>query len=202
MGQEVHCSAHVGGRTLAGKAMLETDELLFRGAERVRIRLADITKATATDGRLLVRHKDGSATFELGPAAIRWAERINHPPTLADKLGVKPGHRVALIGLDDEPFAQMLEGRGAVVGSGRLRKACDLVFLGVQRPRDLGRLNSLETSLARDGAVWVVYPKGRKDPSEGDVIGAGKAAGFIDVKVARFSDSHTALKFVIPVARR
>jgi hypothetical protein len=31
---------------------------------------------------------------------------------------------------------------------------------------------------------------------------AGKLAGLVDVKVARFSDTHTAEKFVIPVARR
>ena len=202
MGREAHCSAHVGGRTLAGKVMLETDELLFRGDERVRIRLADITRATADDGRLVVRHKGGTATFELGRAAVRWAERINHPPTLADKLGVKPGQRVALVGLDDPPFVKTLEARGADVGRGRPRKGSDLVFLGVRRPRDLDRLDTLEASMARDGAVWVVYPKGRDDPSELDVIEAGKAAGFVDVKVARFSDTHTALKFVIPKARR
>ena len=202
MGQEVQCSAHVGGRTIVGKALLETDELLFRGDERVRIRLADITKATADDGRLVVRHKGGSVTFELGRAAVRWAERINHPPTLADKLGVKPGHRVAVVGLDDPPFTKLLEERGADVGRGRPRKGCDLVFLGVHRPRDLDRLATLEGSMARDGAVWVVYPKGRKDPSEVDVIEAGKAAGLVDVKVARFSDTHTALKFVIPKDRR
>ena len=202
MGQEVQCSAQVDGRTVVGKAMLETDELLFRGAERVRIPLADITKATAADGRLVVRHKSGTATFELGPVAARWAERINHPPTLADKLGVKPGHRVTLLGLDDAWFAKTLEERGADVGRGRLRKGTDVVLLGVHRPRDLDRLERLEASMARDGAIWVVYPKGRKDPSEGDVIEAGKAAGFVDVKVARFSDTHTALKFVIPKARR
>ena len=50
--------------------------------------------------------------------------------------------------------------------------------------------------------MWVVYPKGRTDPSEVDVLEAGKAAGLVDVKVARFSETHTALKFVIPVARR
>jgi hypothetical protein len=83
-----------------------------------------------------------------------------------------------------------------------LRKASDVIFLGVQRPRDLDRLDALEASLARDGAIWVVYPKGRRDPSELDVIDAGKAAGFVDVKVARFSDTHTALKFMIPKARR
>jgi hypothetical protein len=202
MGQEVQCSAHVGGRTIVGKAMLETDELLFRGDERVRIRLADIKRATAADGRLVVRHKGGTVSFELGKAAIRWAERINHPPTLADKLGVKPGHRVALVGFDDPAFTKTLEERGADVGRGRPRKGSDVVFLGVHRPRDLDRLETLEATMARAGAVWVVYPKGRKDPSEVDVIEAGKAAGFVDVKVARFSDTHTALKLVIPKARR
>jgi hypothetical protein len=200
MGQEVSCSARIGGRTIRGKALLETDELLFRGDERVRIRLADVREAVAADGRLVVRHKGGTVTFELGRAAPRWADRINHPPTPADKLGVKPGHRVAVIGLDDAGFRRTLEARGADVG--RLRKASDLVFLGVNRPRDLDRLGRLEPSLARDGAVWVVYPKGRPDPSEADVLAAGKAAGLVDVKVARFSETHTALKFVIPVARR
>jgi hypothetical protein len=31
---------------------------------------------------------------------------------------------------------------------------------------------------------------------------AGKAAGLVDVKVAGFSATHTALKLVIPAARR
>ena len=32
----------------------------------------------------------GEATFELGPKAERWAERIRNPKSLLDKLGVKP----------------------------------------------------------------------------------------------------------------
>jgi hypothetical protein len=35
-----------------------------------------------------------------------------------------------------------------------------------------------------------------------DVIAAGKAADLVDNKVCRFSDTHTALRFVIPLARR
>jgi hypothetical protein len=157
---------------------------------------------TVDDGRLVVRHRSGTVTFHLGPAASKWAERIRNPPTLVDKLGVKPGQRVGLVGLDDPSFVSLLVARGADVGRGRLRKASDVIFLGVQRPRDLDRLDALEASLTRDGAIWVVYPKGRRDPSELDVIDAGKAAGFVDVKVARFSDTHTALKFMIPKARR
>lgn len=35
-----------------------------------------------------------------------------------------------------------------------------------------------------------------------DVLQAGRQAGLTDTKVARFSGTHTALKFVIPLARR
>jgi hypothetical protein len=43
--------------------------------------------------------------------------------------------------------------------------------------------------------VWIIYPKGIQTITEGQVIAAGRAAGFIDVKVCGFSATHTALKF-------
>ena len=51
-------------------------------------------------------------------------------------------------------------------------------------------------------AIWIVYPKGQRHIREADVMRAGKAAGFTDNKICRFSETHTALRFVIPVARR
>ena len=53
-----------------------------------------------------------------------------------------------------------------------------------------------------DGAVWIVRPKGRKDVTEAETMAAGKRAGLVDVKVVSFSETHTAEKFVIPVAKR
>ncbi|MGA8767000.1 MAG: hypothetical protein WB559_08275 [Candidatus Acidiferrales bacterium] len=44
--------------------------------------------------------------------------------------------------------------------------------------------------------------KGQKHIREADVIAAGKSVGLTDNKVCRFSDTHTALRFVIPLARR
>ena len=38
MGAEIQCTAHVGGKSVQGKALLETEELLFRGGE-VRLKL-------------------------------------------------------------------------------------------------------------------------------------------------------------------
>jgi hypothetical protein len=198
----MECEVELDGRRLRATALLETDELVLRGRERVRIRLADVREATASDGRLLVRHTRGTVTLELGNAAARWARRISHPPTVADKLGVKPGHRVSLVGPIDPALADAVEAAGADVARGRPRKTSDMVLLGVERTRDLDRLAALERAIVRDGAVWVVYPKGRKDPSEADVLQAGKRAGLVDVKVARASDTHTALKFVVPRSRR
>jgi hypothetical protein len=63
-------------------------------------------------------------------------------------------------------------------------------------------LEPLVSTIKRNGAIWVVYPKGKKHVTEGDVMAAGKEAGLVDVKIVSFSDTHSALKFVIPVAKR
>lgn len=120
---------------------------------------------------------------------------------LLEKLGVKPGARVSVLGRRDPTFVEQLRRRGADVST-RPRRGSDLMFLSVERIRDLARLVSLEPSIDRAGAIWVVFPKGRKDIREVDVIAAGPAAGLVDNKVVRFSDTHTALRFVVPLARR
>ena len=63
-------------------------------------------------------------------------------------------------------------------------------------------MRALQASLKSNGAIWVVYPKGQKHITEAGVLAAGKQADLVDVKVASFSPTHTALKFVIPVDRR
>ena len=50
--------------------------------------------------------------------------------------------------------------------------------------------------------MWVVYRKGQKVFNENDVLRLGLESGMVDVKVVRFSDTHTATKFVIRKADR
>jgi hypothetical protein len=57
-------------------------------------------------------------------------------------------------------------------------------------------------NLKSNGHIWVVAPKGRQDIREMDVLEAGRAAGLKDTKVARFSETHTAHRFTIPLAAR
>ena len=98
MGQEIECRMRYGKRWLAGKAYLETDYLLFRGDERVKVAFQDLTSVTAADGVLRLEFAGGPAELELGKAAEKWAEKILHPPSRLDKLGVKAGSTVRLVG--------------------------------------------------------------------------------------------------------
>ena len=201
MGSEAKCTVTVGRRKADGTALLETDELIFRGDDlRLAIPYKNILRVDAKDGTLRVTSTAGVAAFDLGDAAAKWAERIRHPPSRIDKLGIKIGQRVLFVGVRDASLREEIETRGATVlvrGA-----AADAIFLAANDRSDLTRLVTLQKFLKREGAIWVIRPKGSADISEGDVMQAGRTAGLVDVKVVRFSETHTAEKFVIPLARR
>ena len=195
MGREVACTLRRDGGDVAGRAFLETDELVFRGdGVRLRIALQTVTGARADEGALELEHDGGTTVLDVGPEAARWADRILHPKTVVEKLGVKPGQRVALRSVDDPGFLADLRARGAEL----VDADADHLFAAVESHADLARLGSLIELIARNGAVWTIRRKGRSDLTESDVRAAGLAAGLVDVKVVRFSDTHTAEKFVIP----
>lgn len=201
MGLEARCTLTLDGATHDGTALLETDEIIFRGTTRLRIPFAAIRSATASSGTLSVEHADGVAALALGSAAERWAARIRSPKSRLDKLGVATGQRIAVIGLDATFVAELRE-RGARVTVGRLVAACDIVFLAAESERDLSGLGAARDAIAPAGAVWVVHPKGRGGLKDTVVFAAAKRAGLTYTKVARFSDTHTAEKLVIPRAAR
>ncbi|OLC52139.1 MAG: hypothetical protein AUH85_17715 [Chloroflexi bacterium 13_1_40CM_4_68_4] len=128
-------------------------------------------------------------------------ERTYTTPLL-DKLGVRPGARVSVLGVRDEAFTRLLRGRTDDV-SGRPRRESDLVFLAADSRAELARLRRLEPLIRRDGAIWIVSRKGRAATlRDTEVIDAAKRAGLVDNKVAAFSATHTALRLVVPKARR
>ena len=202
MGDEARCRARYRGEVSDGKALLETDALLFRGDFRLAIPLREIRSVEAEDGRLRVAFRDDQASFELGPRAERWAERIKNPKTLLDKLGVRRDARVGLVGVADPSFRELLRERGILFADGEPEPESDLIFVGADGLDDLDRLARLRRLVKANGSVWVVAPKGGREPRESDVLAAGKNAGLVDTKVVRFSETHTAHKFVIPVADR
>jgi len=121
---------------------------------------------------------------------------------LLDKLGVKPGHRVSVIRIDDEGFLGLVRTRTGEVSVGRAKAKSDLIFYGVRKRADLGRIATLKRSLVPNGALWTVRPKGVKEITEAETMAAGLDAGLVDVKVVSFSPTHTAEKFVFRIADR
>jgi hypothetical protein len=202
MGSEANCRLTFGATRVDGRALLETDALIFRGGDvRLSIPYALVSRVEAKAGTLRVTFPEGVAAFAVGDVAAKWAAKIQNPPTRLDKLGVKSGQRVLVLGVDDADFVPELEARGVTVTttpSGRV----NVIFYAAESYAALDRLASLQKHMERDAALWVIRPRGVQAITEGDVMKAGKAAGLVDVKVARFSNTHTAEKFVIPVARR
>jgi hypothetical protein len=122
--------------------------------------------------------------------------------SLIEKLGIKAGLDVSIVHLEDDAFLADLENAGANINRGRAKKNSDAIFYGAATCADLDRLPALKTALKQNGALWIIRPKGVKTITERDTMAAGKAAGLVDVKVVRFSDTHTAEKFVIPLKLR
>ena len=202
MGNEVKCTAWLGKRESEGKALLETSEILFRGDFRLKIPFSTIKSARAVDGELRLQTAEGLAVFQLGAAAEKWCEKILHPKSRIEKLGVKPGAKVSLIGSFDTGFLTEIDKITKSVSKSKVAAESEWIFFAADSKEDLGALPKISKLMEGAAALWIVYPKGQKHITENDVLAAGRKAGLKDVKVVGFSPTHTALKFVIPLSDR
>jgi hypothetical protein len=202
MGNEVKCRVRFGKEISEGKALLETSEVLFRGEFRLKIPFASIKSAKAVDGELHLQTANGLAVFEIGSAAEKWREKILHPKTRIEKIGLKPGAKISLIGNFDADFLSELKSLGAAVTKDKVAPEPDVVFFAADSLKMLSAVAKITKSLKGATALWIVYPKGQKTITENDVIAAGRKTGLKDVKVVGFSATHTALKFVLPLDKR
>ena len=122
---------------------------------------------------------------------------------LLDKLGVKPGAKVALFNLRDPGFTKLLRTRTSDITTGRPTGQCDLVFIGASTHDELARIAEVKSWIEANGAIWVVRPKGgRAEVRDTDVIDAGLAAGLVDNKIAAFSEELAAMRLVVRIVDR
>src|SRR3954470_16726126 len=140
MGNEAVCTVRYEGKASEGKALLETNEIVFRGGEfRLKIPLKEIASLDATDGELSVGYNGAVAVFELGREAEKWATKIRNPRGLMDKLGVKAGMSVAVVGVQDADFESQLAARDVMRTDGEQRDL-DIVFYEANDVEALVRL--------------------------------------------------------------
>jgi hypothetical protein len=122
---------------------------------------------------------------------------------LMDKLGVRPGARVTVLGIDDPDFLRELAERALVSAAPGLDGGTDLVLLAADDPSALAALPALRAAIYPAGAIWVVSRKGRAATlRDVEVMAAARDAGLVDNKVASFSPTHTALRLVVPRSQR
>lgn len=192
MGKDAQVWARFADGPEEGRLQYEPPKLTFRGAQRRVWSGEDLAGVRAEGGDLVLA--DG-ARFALGekPAAS-WAEAIANPRGRLDKLGVKPGMRVAVVGVADDALAGELAGRGAApVGE---LSALDILFYAADSADELARIGGLVPALAERGALWVVSRKGKAATvKDVEVMAAAKSFGLVDNKVVGFSETLTALRF-------
>ncbi|MEU4164984.1 DUF3052 domain-containing protein [Actinoplanes sp. NPDC026670] len=120
------------------------------------------------------------------------------------KLGIKPGHRVALL---DAPvgFAGALDGLpgGVVVRPGLAADApTDVIVLFVTERQVLqARLDEVRRGMAQDGGFWVAWPKRASkvptDVTEDVVRDVALPTGLVDNKVCAIDEIWSGLRLVI-----
>ena len=195
MGREAQCSARWGARSGEVKALLESTEIVVRGAFRAVAPLAELRDVRAEGDTLRFSVGGEDVALVLGAAAPRWAAKIvAPPPSLATKLGIGATTRVFVAGrLDDENLA------AAVSAATRTRAAdsADVIVARVDDADALARVaDTHRERLALGLPLWVIYTKGKAAPlGEATVRAMLRGRGLIDLKVASVSSSLTALKF-------
>ena len=127
--------------------------------------------------------------------------------SLTEKLGIKPGARVAILGAP-RGYARTLgplpPGAGLVATA---RGKCDLVHAFVTSRAELAHgFAKLVSRIESDGALWISWPKKSSgvagDLDENEVRAIGLAYGLVDVKVCAVDDTWSGLKFVYRLADR
>ena len=120
-----------------------------------------------------------------------------------EKLSLKPGMRVAVLGFDDGQLAREIEAGLARAPARAARGTFDAIFRLIEKPADLALIERLRARLAPAGALWLVYRKGKTGPvPERAIIEAILAARLVDNKVISFSETHTATRAVIRLKDR
>lgn len=136
------------------------------------------------------------------------AEKDYSHRDILDKLGLKPGQAVRVVGGGDRGLLARVRER---VGRGRIRRGVADVVL--YWPKTAGEITStlaaLKQGLAPNGGIWVFTAKRGQTSASGmaylnqtDLIPLGLAAGLVDNKSCSASDRESGMRFVIRRAAR
>jgi len=202
MGREARTDYIASRERVAVKAHLDTAAVQLTGGKKLTVPFASIKSVIAAGEDLKIDAKDACFALRLGEKeAALWAKKILNPPSLADKLGIKDGASLLLIGgriaeLDEAAAraSSVVRAASLAAAKGKFAKA-DIAALALDPPSAGKEIASVAKLLPEKTALWLVYRKGTK-PNGDDIIGHARAAGLKDTKVARVSETHAGLRFI------
>jgi hypothetical protein len=123
---------------------------------------------------------------------------------VTDKLGLKPDHRVRVIGAGDAAFLKKVRektGKRFVSDAA----AADIILYYPQTILEIiPTLTELKTKIVPNGGIWVITIKKGFEGyiKQDDLIPMGAKAGLVDNKICSISDKESAMRFVIRKAER
>lgn len=122
---------------------------------------------------------------------------------VTDKLGLKPGHAVRVIGKGDQDLLARVREK---IGRGLIRQGqADVILYWPKTVAEiLPTLAELKSTLVPNGGLWVITAKKNQTSASGMayynqdlLIPIGQAAGLVDNKICSLSEKESAMRFVI-----
>ncbi len=202
MGQEIDGAVIVGGQKVPLRGDFGSDRVRFSGGRRGDVPYKQVQVLSTSKGILRIRADGAEMQFPVGPNVDRLANKIRTPATRLEKMGVKPGLSAAMLGKFDRDFIAELDAVLPDTHLGLPNDPVDLLLVAVKDLDGLASMQSFAAGIKPNGSLWIIYPKNKRDIPEKDVLDTGRAAGLKDLKVVRFSEKLTALRFMRPLADR
>ncbi len=137
---------------------------------------------------------------KLSPEERKGREARYAARDVTDKLGLKPGHQVLIVGKSDRALLDKVRTK---IGRALIKQGveADVILYWASSPDEITpMLKKLKRTLVPNGGIWVItFKKGKGDPYVPDqhLIPAGLAAGLVDNKVCSVSETQSAMRFVI-----
>ncbi|ADL00141.1 hypothetical protein [Brevundimonas subvibrioides] len=189
MGREAFAEVSYAGRSGKAKVLLEAEGIIARRPVGMTIARASIRALAVEGGDLTGQADQGPFRLSLGAGeALKWKANLDRPlPTLAAKMGLRPGLAVWTLG----PFegSELVEALTGVVPV-----TPEQAVLGVARVT--GPEAAEAVAACAPSPVWIVHDKGRAAVfGEAAVRTAMRAAGWIDSKACAVSATLSATRY-------
>lgn len=119
--------------------------------------------------------------------------------SILQKLGIKLSHRLCLIHMPDDYIANVFNGENPTFDT-TLISTYNFIHFFTDDKKGLEEMFPvLKNHLEKTGSLWISWRKkgaGVSHLAESDIMASGLENGLVDVKVARYDDTWSALKFV------